>query len=174
MLIYALADGSLTRVLKTDAEIKQYGPPDEYAEVLELDPATNPLIVRRIDTSWNDTRLIGGVLTYKGSVIAINPPGDEWLAVERERGSESVAASIPSWATWTEAEAAAWYNANVTALVSAIPDITAMTQTAFNNNAKAICAQFQDIIAAQATVIRNLARMVIALRNKTWPNLEQQ
>jgi len=29
-----------------------------------------------------------------------------------------------------------------------------------------------DQAAAQAAVTRNLARMVIALRNKTWPNLE--
>jgi len=39
------------------------------------------------------------------------------------------------------------------------------------NNAKAIAAQMQDIIAAQALVIGNMARMLLALRDKSWPNL---
>ena len=39
-------------------------------------------------------------------------------------------------------------------------------------NAQAIAAQMQDICNAQALVILNLARMVIAMRNKLWPNLE--
>ena len=86
--------------------------------------------------------------------------------------AESDMAAIPSWAAWTEAEAAVWYDANVTDLVDAIPDVDGLTPTAFQNNAQAIVAQMQDIAAAQAAVVRNLARMVIALRNKTWPNLE--
>jgi len=48
----------------------------------------------------------------------------------------------------------------------------AASRSRFQNNAQVIIAQFQDVIMAQATVIRNLARMTIALRNKTWPELE--
>ena len=79
MFIYADADGCLMRVLKTDDEIAQYGPPGSYAEELEIDADTNPQILQRIDTAWNDVRLVGGMLTYKGAPIAVNPPGPTWL-----------------------------------------------------------------------------------------------
>lgn len=64
--------------------------------------------------------------------------------VERARQAESgeVAAGVPGWATWTEAEATAWIDANVTDLASAKVALTAM------------------------------ARLIVALRNRAWPGLE--
>jgi len=56
--------------------------------------------------------------------------------------ADSNSAAIPGWATWTEAEALDWLDANVTDLASAV------------------------------TALKALARMVVALRNKTWPYLE--
>ena len=111
-------------------------------------------------------------MTLVAQIVAAHDP-EGILPVERvSRSADLASATIPGWATWTEVEAAEWYDANVTDLVTAIPDIDGLTPTAFQNNAQAIVAQMQDIIAAQAVVTRNLARMVIALRNKTWPNLE--
>ncbi len=86
--------------------------------------------------------------------------------------ADAQARDIPGWASWTEEEAKAWYDAAVTEPLGEIPDIASMSPAAFQNNAQAIVAQLQGVIAAQTTVTRNLARMAIALRNKTWPQLE--
>jgi len=91
---------------------------------------------------------------------------------QAEQSAEDDAATIPGWATWTKAEAAAWYDEHVTNLVDAIPDVDGLTPTTFQNKAQTIVAQMQDIAVAQTTVIHNLARMVLAMRNKLWPNLE--
>jgi len=117
-------------------------------------------------------RLIGGELSYQGNPVVINPPGPDWLAAQRAKQSEFDAIEVLGWATWTEEEAATWYEVNVTDLIDAIPDIDSLTPTAFQTNAQAIVAQMQTIIATQAATIRNLARLAIALRNNAWPNLE--
>ena len=76
MQIYAYESGELVRVLKTDAEIAHYGAPAVYAELLELDPDTNQHIVNHIDTAWNVTQLIDGVLYYNANPVVVNPPGE--------------------------------------------------------------------------------------------------
>jgi predicted RNase H-like HicB family nuclease len=64
--------------------------------------------------------------------------------VERERRQQADVdiAAIPGWATWTAQEAQDWIDANVTSLASA------------------------------RTALKAMARMLVALRNKTWPSLE--
>jgi len=171
MKLYADETGGLIRVLKTAQEEAQYGSPELYTSMLENDPATNPLVLHYVSTDWNNTKLLDGVLTYKGNPVKINPPGAVWLAAIKEQESEGKAAAIPGWATWTEQEAVAWYAENVTNLIDAIPDIDSLSNTAYTSNAKAIASQMQDIIAAQALVIGNMARMLLALRDKSWPNL---
>ena len=64
-----------------------------------------------------------------------------------------------------------WYTANVTDLIEAIPDVGGLSGAAFTTNAQAIVDQMQDIISKQATVIKNLTRMVLAIRDKVFPNL---
>ena len=61
---------------------------------------------------------------------------------ERERQARDDVLAIAGWATWTEAGAIAWIDANVTDLASAI------------------------------TALKAMARMVIAVRNRLWPDLE--
>ena len=89
-----------------------------------------------------------------------------------EQDAEVKLVAIPGWSTWTEQEALDWYTANVTDLIDAIPDVDGLSPTAYANNAQAIAAQTQGIINAQALVIRNMTRMLLALRNKVFPNLE--
>ncbi len=60
----------------------------------------------------------------------------------RQEQAEQNVSDIPGWATWTEAEALAWFDANVTDTATAIQ------------------------------VERALVRIVLAMRNKLWPNLE--
>jgi hypothetical protein len=116
MLLYADGEGRLLRVLKTAEERARYGAPDGYAESLEMDPDTNPLIARHIDTAWNDVRLRDGVLTYKGQPVPVNPPGAAWQA--RAEGEDAKArilealdatladydAALSHWATLTNAQ----------------------------------------------------------------------
>ena len=172
MKIYAGITGELVRVLKTNEEYMAYGAPDVYTSMIEIDPKTNQHIVNHIDTAWNDTKLLNSVLYYNNNPVTINPPGAAWLAAIREQEAEGKASAILGWATWTEQEALDWYTANVTDLISAIPDIGSMTNTAYTNNAKVIAAQMQSIITAQSLVIQNMARMLLAVRNKLWSNLE--
>ncbi len=60
----------------------------------------------------------------------------------RQEAATTQAGDIPGWATWTESEATAWIDANVIDLASAKTALTAM------------------------------ARLLVALRNKAWPGLE--
>jgi len=172
MKIYSDTTGALVRVVKNDLEEQAFGPLPAYEWEKEIDPATNQHIVNHIDTDWNNTKLLNGVLYYNGNPVTINPPGAAWLAAIREEEAESKASAIPGWATWTEQEALDWYTVNVMDLIDAIPDIGSMTNTAYTNNAKAIAAQMQSIITAQSLVIQNMARMLLAVRNKLWSNLE--
>jgi hypothetical protein len=64
------------------------------------------------------------------------------VELKRQMDAEASVASIPNWATWTETEALAWFDANVVDAPTAIQ------------------------------VERALVRLVLALRNKNWPNLE--
>ena len=60
----------------------------------------------------------------------------------RQEQADTDAANIPGWASWTEEQVLDWIDDNVTDLASAKTALTAM------------------------------ARMLVALRNKTWPGLE--
>ena len=62
---------------------------------------------------------------------------------------------IPSWSTWTETEADTWYQTNVRDPYAAATTLSAM---------KAVIGT---IITVQWATIR----IVLALRNHTWPNL---
>ncbi len=57
--------------------------------------------------------------------------------------ADAQSAAIPGWATWTEAEVVAYIDTNVVDLASA------------------------------KAVLRAMARMLVALRNKNWPNLQE-
>ena len=60
----------------------------------------------------------------------------------RQAQADTDAANIPGWASWTEAEATAWVDANVSNIASA------------------------------KTALKAMARMIVALCNKQWPGLE--
>lgn len=69
--------------------------------------------------------------------------------------AKAQAAAIPSWATWTEAEALAWHDTNIT---NALP--------------VANLAAANAVLDKLATENRALVRMVIALRNQLYPDLQ--
>lgn len=116
MRVYADAAGRLVRVCRTAEEAAHYGPPAGYAESLEIDPETNPHILRHLDVDWNDVRLQGGVLTFKGQPVTVHPPSFAGQAcVEAEDARTRILAAIESaladydmalshWDTLTQAQ----------------------------------------------------------------------
>jgi len=81
---------------------------------------------------------------------------DEQLAEEVEAGAQSQASSIPGWATWDEATALAWFDTNIG-----------------DNLPVANLSEANAVLSDMATLQRNLVRLVIALRNKNFPNLQE-
>lgn len=69
--------------------------------------------------------------------------------------AEAQAAAIPQWASWTEAQALDWHNTNITT------QLPVANLTAANTVLQKLDAEN-----------RALIRMVLALRNKIWPNLQ--
>lgn len=88
--------------------------------------------------------------TLIAETLAAHDPASktpEQIAAEQaaavEAAADTQAANIPGWATWDEATALAYITNNVTDLASA------------------------------KVVLLAMARLLVALRNKTWPNLEE-
>lgn len=73
-----------------------------------------------------------------------------------QANAKAQAAAIPSWAEWTEAEALAWHDTNIT---NALP--------------VANLAAANVVLDRLATENRALIRMVIALRNQVWSDLQE-
>lgn len=77
----------------------------------------------------------------------------------RQEGAEGAVRNIPGWATWNEAEALAWLNNN---LSDAQVDLVANL------------ADARALMKKQNTAIKAMAQMLIALRNHSFPGLEDE
>jgi len=74
----------------------------------------------------------------------------------RHKQARITVAAIPSWATWTQADWQTYFNANLSdAEVDKVATI----------------AQARVALKRQNLVILNLVKMVLALRDKNWPDL---
>ena len=92
------------------------------------------------------------------AIIAAHNPNvltDAQQAEIVQAASDSQAASIPAWASWSEAAALAWHDTNIT-----------------NELPVANLTEANALLQTMATENRNMIRMIIAMRNKLWPNLE--
>jgi hypothetical protein len=100
-------------------------------------------------TVYADNLDAGEVATVAGIIAAHDPDAmtPDQIAAARvatvASAADGHAANIPGWATWPEAKALAWIDGNVTDLASA------------------------------KVALKAMARMLVALRNKTWPRLEE-
>lgn len=85
---------------------------------------------------------------------------DELSIVEKQRDlAESIKPrvhNIPGWATWTEQEALDWFNANISD--TQIDAVTNLTEA-------------KVILKHQSQALFAIGRMVMALRDHTWPEL---
>lgn len=71
-------------------------------------------------------------------------------------GSGDRVSAIPGWATWTEAQVQEWWVVNFSdAVVDAITDLPSA----------------KEMMKQQNHAIQSMARILLALRDKTWPNL---
>jgi hypothetical protein len=91
----------------------------------------------------------------------------EWLAYlriadpeqARQMDARATAKNIPSWATWSQSDWAAWRDSNISATqINAIANLT---------EAKAM-------LNKMSTVIDSLAKMEIAMRDQIWPDLPEE
>lgn len=94
--------------------------------------------------------------TLESALDSANAQLTEQAAVATvQANAKTQAAAIPSWASWTEAEALAWHDANIA------------TQLPVANLAAA-----NTVLAKMEQENRALIRMVIALRNQLYPDLQ--
>jgi hypothetical protein len=88
----------------------------------------------------------GGVTEAEiDAVIAAHDPNASGVGEQLDatrNAAKSAAGAIPNWATWTEAQAVAWINSNVVDQATVTAEIAAM------------------------------ARLLVALRNETWPDMQ--
>ncbi len=72
-----------------------------------------------------------------------------------EQGAETLAAAIPQWASWTEAQALEWHNTNISTQLPV-----------------ASLAAANVVLQRMDTELKALIRMNLALRNKVFPKLQ--
>jgi hypothetical protein len=105
-----------------------------------------------------------GELTTAQSVVTAHDGTDPLLEVAG--GSEGQASSIPGWAHWNEETAETWWSTYIDDPIASAPTVTA-------GNVVAVVQNIITVLGYMSTMLWALARMVIALRNKTWPNLQE-
>lgn len=116
---------------------------DTVAECEVLDDAT-------LTDLTPDTATLESALDSANADIAVQE-----AQATVQASAKTQAAAIPSWASWTEAEALAWHDTNIT---NALP--------------VANLAAANTVLDKLATENRALIRMVIALRNQLYPDLQ--
>ena len=77
------------------------------------------------------------------------------LVREIEQGTDAQIAAVPGWAHWTVEQAGQWHTSNISNLLPV------------GNLAEA-----NTLLANVDTELRAMSRMLIAMRNKLWPELE--
>jgi len=91
--------------------------------------------------------------------------------LSKERNAEQDVTTVPNWATWTPAEAQTWGDANIGVPLNNarknLSTISALNLTTF----KATMTVILNILDSMWTMQQALARLLIALRDKNWPNL---
>lgn len=78
--------------------------------------------------------------------------------VQRYNAAESNVRNVPSWATWTEAQTLDWWNTNLSdAQVDAVTSL----------------ADAKVLMKKQNAGIKSMARMLIAIRDRVFPNVPE-
>jgi ribosomal protein L10 len=93
---------------------------------------------------------------YDAFMLEIAQAQTESEAIQTvENNAKAQAQNIPAWASWTESEALNWHDTNIAAKLP----VASLTEA-------------NVLLTVLETENRALVRMVIALRNKIFPDLE--
>jgi hypothetical protein len=118
--------------------------------------------LKRLDLSEPDSVIIPDVPT-----VTV----DDFLPATADAvqdGAVVAVQSVPGWATWSKAQAVAWYTENiVTPLDAPLP----ATVSAATN--RQIIIALIGVMKDMGVMLWALAQMVIALRNRSWPGLQE-
>jgi hypothetical protein len=90
-------------------------------------------------------------------------------AAARQEASKAQAAAIPGWATWDETQAQAWVDTNIGNPLAAGRATLPTTLTLVT--VRVVILAILTILDQMLVMLWSMARLVIALRNKTFPNL---
>jgi len=100
----------------------------------------------------------------------MEPPSDAELAIRnREAQAKTNALAVTLWAKCTEADALAWGTTNISAPLANERENLQDTLTLAST--RVVILAILDIMGTMWVMLWELARMVIALRDKTWPDL---
>ena len=143
-------------------KLTYYKPSGAIPSVLKKAFDDNGIITERV--GWQSSTLLvfvdypDGTTSEQidiGATLVANHVAEDPIA-QTQSSAEGDAASIPQWAGWTKDQAEAWYVANISAPWEAATTFAA---------AKPVITK---LIAAVWAIVR----MEIALRNHTWPHLQ--
>jgi hypothetical protein len=114
-----------------------------------------------VDSTLTDAQIIG--------ILSTAPTIAEQTADEKLLSSRASAAAIPNWASWTEAEAQTWGSTNIgTPLTTGRANLPATLTLA---TTRAAIVALLDILDKMWVMMWAMARLLIALRDKNFPNL---
>jgi hypothetical protein len=122
-----------------------------------------------------------GDITNRADVAALIAANDaytvtflakEAAAIARQQAARAHAKAIPSWSSWTEAEILSWIETNIgSPLTTGRANLPATLTLA---TTRIIFLAILDILDKMQIVLIALARMVVAMRNQTWPDLQDR
>jgi len=134
----------------------------------------------------NETMIMSGGQSYIVHLVAVTcaltdaqiilllstaSTAGEALTLSRLSASKQNAKNIPSWATWTEAQAQTWGTTNIgTPLTTGRSSLPATLTFA---TTRAAIIAILNILDQMWAMQWALARMIIATRDKIWPDLPQ-
>jgi hypothetical protein len=116
-----------------------------------------------VDSILTDAQILGQLVT--------GTTAGELSTISRLSAAKQSAKNIPSWATWTEAQAQTWGATNIgTPLTTGRSALPATLTLA---TARMAIIMLLNILDQMWAMQWALARMVIAMRDKIWPDLPQ-
>jgi hypothetical protein len=127
-------------------------------------------VVDDYDLVYKDVRIDANAPDVAAAILAVlpTPPANKVAA-------RAAVVSIPSWASWREDEVIAWWETNIhtplatgrAALPATIP-FSAAGMTVV----RTALIRILDVLDMMATMLWAMARLLVAMRNNVWPNLQ--
>jgi len=141
----------------------------------EIKKATGLDVVNRYVFYPSDQFRISGddIATAQAAIQAVidaHEPDPLYFPEDRQRAlaaaAETTVTNIPGWGTWTLEEVQDWYDTNIGTPIDNSP------ATVTSQNAVAVLQGVVNILKQFNTLEGAEIMMLIAARNKLWPNLE--